>query len=220
VLLNGSGFDAPGWTLRVSLANLTDDVYKQIGEGVRAVARSIPRGVGSQQARIEGLAVSNGTALTGVPRDRSAAFGESGTTAIPRAWSPDADECAQLTWSATAPRAEPKEARPLAFSIRTRHTGCPSFVYVTITSSVRSSTSGVKPSNSDCFHSSSNAFAASRALRALEDDARDAHLVFPRRAAETCHHADLVARGSAIGCVGTASAIPGRRRPAPMARCE
>jgi aspartate 4-decarboxylase len=39
VLLNGGGFDAPDWSLRVSLANLADDVYDDIGRGVRAVAR-------------------------------------------------------------------------------------------------------------------------------------------------------------------------------------
>ena len=40
VLLNGGGFDAPDWSLRVSLANLSDDVYEEIGRGVRSVARS------------------------------------------------------------------------------------------------------------------------------------------------------------------------------------
>ena len=39
VLLNGGGFDAPDWSLRVSLANLGDDVYDDIGRGVRAIAR-------------------------------------------------------------------------------------------------------------------------------------------------------------------------------------
>jgi aspartate 4-decarboxylase len=39
VLLNGGGFDAPDWSLRVSLANLSDDVYEEIGRGVRAIAR-------------------------------------------------------------------------------------------------------------------------------------------------------------------------------------
>jgi aspartate 4-decarboxylase len=39
VLLNGSGFEAPGWSLRVSLANLPDAVYEEIGRGVRAVAK-------------------------------------------------------------------------------------------------------------------------------------------------------------------------------------
>jgi aspartate 4-decarboxylase len=39
VLLNGGGFDAPEWSLRVSLANLADDVYDDIGRGVRTIAR-------------------------------------------------------------------------------------------------------------------------------------------------------------------------------------
>jgi aspartate 4-decarboxylase len=39
VLLNGGGFEAPDWSLRVSLANLPDDVYDDIGRGVRSVAR-------------------------------------------------------------------------------------------------------------------------------------------------------------------------------------
>ena len=40
VLLNGNGFAAPDWSCRVSLANLNDDVYDDIGRGVRAVARN------------------------------------------------------------------------------------------------------------------------------------------------------------------------------------
>src|SRR5580693_1352667 len=39
VLLNGGGFEAPDWSLRVSLANLPDDAYDDIGRGVRAIAR-------------------------------------------------------------------------------------------------------------------------------------------------------------------------------------
>ncbi len=39
VLLNGGGFDAPNWSLRVSLANLSDEVYEEIGRGVRSIAR-------------------------------------------------------------------------------------------------------------------------------------------------------------------------------------
>jgi aspartate 4-decarboxylase len=39
VLLNGGGFEAPNWSLRVSLANLGDEVYEEIGRGVRAIAR-------------------------------------------------------------------------------------------------------------------------------------------------------------------------------------
>jgi aspartate 4-decarboxylase len=39
VLLNGGGFEAPDWSVRVSFANLEDDVYERIGRAVRAVAR-------------------------------------------------------------------------------------------------------------------------------------------------------------------------------------
>jgi aspartate 4-decarboxylase len=39
VLLNGGGFEAPDWSLRVSLANLADEAYDEIGRGVRAIAR-------------------------------------------------------------------------------------------------------------------------------------------------------------------------------------
>ena len=39
VLLNGGGFEAPDWSVRISFANLDDDVYENIGRAVRAVAR-------------------------------------------------------------------------------------------------------------------------------------------------------------------------------------
>lgn len=39
VLLNGGGFDAPDWSLRVSLANLDDEIYEEIGRGIRAIGR-------------------------------------------------------------------------------------------------------------------------------------------------------------------------------------
>ena len=39
VLLNGGGFEAPDWSMRVSLANLPDEAYEDIGRGVRAIAR-------------------------------------------------------------------------------------------------------------------------------------------------------------------------------------
>jgi aspartate 4-decarboxylase len=39
VLLNGGGFEAPDWSLRVSLANLPDEAYEDIARGVRTVAR-------------------------------------------------------------------------------------------------------------------------------------------------------------------------------------
>ena len=39
VLLNGGAFDAPNWSVRVSFANLADDVYDDIGRAVHAVGR-------------------------------------------------------------------------------------------------------------------------------------------------------------------------------------
>jgi aspartate 4-decarboxylase len=37
VLLNGDGFDAPKWSVRVSLANLDDAAYPRIGSDLRAL---------------------------------------------------------------------------------------------------------------------------------------------------------------------------------------
>jgi aspartate 4-decarboxylase len=39
VLLNGGGFEAPNWSMRVSLANLPDEAYEDIARGVRSIAR-------------------------------------------------------------------------------------------------------------------------------------------------------------------------------------
>lgn len=39
VLLNGGGFAAPDWSVRVSFANLPDHVYDDIGRAVRSIAR-------------------------------------------------------------------------------------------------------------------------------------------------------------------------------------
>jgi aspartate 4-decarboxylase len=39
VLLNGSGFAAPDWSVRISFANLDDHVYDDIGRAVRSIAR-------------------------------------------------------------------------------------------------------------------------------------------------------------------------------------
>ncbi len=50
VLLNGGGFDAPDWSVRVSFANLDDDVYKDIGRAVRAVARGYVMAFRASQA--------------------------------------------------------------------------------------------------------------------------------------------------------------------------
>ena len=43
VLLNGSGFAAPDWSVRISFANLDDHVYDDIGRAVRAIARGYGR---------------------------------------------------------------------------------------------------------------------------------------------------------------------------------
>jgi aspartate 4-decarboxylase len=43
VLLNGSGFAAPDWSVRISFANLDDHVYDDIGRAVRAIAREYGR---------------------------------------------------------------------------------------------------------------------------------------------------------------------------------
>ena len=40
VPLNGSGFEALDWSVRVSFANFNDDVYGDIGRALRAVGRS------------------------------------------------------------------------------------------------------------------------------------------------------------------------------------
>jgi aspartate 4-decarboxylase len=53
VLLNGGGFSAPDWSLRVSLANLGDDVYEEIGRGVRAIARGYRDAYEASQRRAE-----------------------------------------------------------------------------------------------------------------------------------------------------------------------
>jgi aspartate 4-decarboxylase len=37
VLLNGGGFDAPKWTVRVSLANLPDAAYERIGQAIKRI---------------------------------------------------------------------------------------------------------------------------------------------------------------------------------------
>jgi aspartate 4-decarboxylase len=58
VLLNGSGFEAPGWSLRVSLANLDDEAYEDIGRGVRAIARSYRHAFEAAKRREEELAAA------------------------------------------------------------------------------------------------------------------------------------------------------------------
>jgi len=56
VLLNGSGFEAPNWSLRVSLANLDDEAYEEIGRGVRAIARGYRHAFEASQRHEEELA--------------------------------------------------------------------------------------------------------------------------------------------------------------------
>lgn len=50
VLLNGSGFDAPNWSARVSFANLDDEAYDAIGRAVRSVARGYVQAYKAAQA--------------------------------------------------------------------------------------------------------------------------------------------------------------------------
>src|SRR5918993_1348726 len=50
VLLNGGGVQAPQWSLRVSLANLPDEAYEDIGRGVRAIARGYRQAFEAHQA--------------------------------------------------------------------------------------------------------------------------------------------------------------------------
>ena len=54
VLLNGGGFEAPQWSLRVSLANLSDEAYEDIGRGVRAIARGYRQAFEAHQAASNG----------------------------------------------------------------------------------------------------------------------------------------------------------------------
>jgi aspartate 4-decarboxylase len=53
VLLNGSGFEAPNWSLRVSLANLDDEAYEEIGRGVRSIARGYRQAFEASRQREE-----------------------------------------------------------------------------------------------------------------------------------------------------------------------
>jgi aspartate 4-decarboxylase len=53
VLLNGSGFEAPNWSLRVSLANLDDEAYEEIGRGVRSIARGYRQAFEASREREE-----------------------------------------------------------------------------------------------------------------------------------------------------------------------
>ena len=52
VLLNGGGFDAPNWSVRVSFANLSDETYDDIGRAVRAVARGYVESYRAQGGKV------------------------------------------------------------------------------------------------------------------------------------------------------------------------
>ena len=56
VLLNGSGFEAPDWSVRVSFANLNEHVYDDLGRAVRAVARSYRQAYEASKAKPIGKA--------------------------------------------------------------------------------------------------------------------------------------------------------------------
>jgi aspartate 4-decarboxylase len=43
VLLNGSGFDGPPWSVRISLANLNTDAYEAIGGDLKEIAAAAVR---------------------------------------------------------------------------------------------------------------------------------------------------------------------------------
>ena len=63
VLLNGGGFEAPDWSLRVSLANLGDDVYEDIGRGVRSIARGYRDAYEASNGRAEDVSERDKSAL-------------------------------------------------------------------------------------------------------------------------------------------------------------
>ena len=60
VLLNGGGFEAPNWSMRVSLANLSDEAYEDIGRGVPDHRARLSGRVRSIEGRAEKVAVSKG----------------------------------------------------------------------------------------------------------------------------------------------------------------
>jgi aspartate 4-decarboxylase len=59
VLLNGGGFDAPDWSVRVSFANLGDDSYEDIGRAVRAVARGYIDTYRAQGGKVPDMRLGN-----------------------------------------------------------------------------------------------------------------------------------------------------------------
>jgi aspartate 4-decarboxylase len=67
VLLNGGGFEAPQWSLRVSLANLPDEAYEDIGRGVRAIARGYRQAFEAHEAGRNGGSAKAGSKKTPEP---------------------------------------------------------------------------------------------------------------------------------------------------------
>jgi aspartate 4-decarboxylase len=61
VLLNGGGFEAPNWSVRVSFANLDEEVYADIGRAVRAVARGYVMAFQASQTTVASSAVHSGS---------------------------------------------------------------------------------------------------------------------------------------------------------------
>jgi aspartate 4-decarboxylase len=55
ILLNGGGFDAPDWSVRVSFANLPDEAYVDIGRAIRAVGRGYVDAYIAQGGKVEGM---------------------------------------------------------------------------------------------------------------------------------------------------------------------
>jgi aspartate 4-decarboxylase len=62
VLLNGGGFQAPDWSVRVSFANLDDDLYGDIGRALRAIAQEYVQEFRATQPRAAGAHVGTPTA--------------------------------------------------------------------------------------------------------------------------------------------------------------
>ena len=57
VLLNGSGFEGPEWSVRVSLANLNDVDYEQIGQAMMKVAGRIRQRVARLSREYGGIRI-------------------------------------------------------------------------------------------------------------------------------------------------------------------
>ena len=74
VLLNGSGFAAPDWSVRISFANLDDHVYDDIGRALRAIARGYRQAYEAAMAKSgKPAAGKSASAKPAVTRKRPAA---------------------------------------------------------------------------------------------------------------------------------------------------